>query len=154
MLNKKDKIKIEQFFDKCKTVVDDRNIATGLLHGSAVRKYEKHNDLDLFVLCSNDESKKRLQKTFDERNYIDPIFALYDNFVNNCRKPFSDGYASNMASTDEYFRFQIILSVIHGTPIYKIEKGTEVLRRAENDLRNYFGERFDGIMKSWEIKYK
>lgn len=154
-----DKIKIEEFIKTCEETVGEQNIITCYLHGSATRRYGQHNDLDLFMLCADKESKSRLNAAFeanlaDGRPYIDASFISFDNFIDSCKKPFSDGRASKITRAEEDFRIRIILSVIHGIPVYKAEKGKEILEQSKKYLEDYYGlKRFEYIMNWWEKEH-
>lgn len=159
MLNQSDKSKIDQFIRECEDTVGEQNLITCYLHGSATRRYGQHNDLDLFMLCASTESNLRLKAKFDAKSvdgrpYIDASFISLDNFIESCKKPFSDSYVSKMTKAGEEFRIKIILSIIHGIPIYKVEKGNEILEQSKKHLEEYYGsKKFDDVMRWWDKEY-
>jgi hypothetical protein len=154
-----DKSKIEQFINGCEDTIGEQNLVACYLHGSATRKYGQHNDLDLFMLCTNEESKLGLEAKFeansaDGRPYIDANFTTLEGFMDACKKPFSDGFVSKITRAGEELRIRIILSIIHGVPIYKVEKGNEILEQSKKHLEEHYGtKRFNEIMKWWEKEY-
>ncbi len=158
-LNKSDKTQIEEFVQKCISLVGEKNLITCYLHGSATRN-RKHNDLDVLALCFDNEIKSKLEEKFgykglDVRPYIDACFSSVDTFINVCKKPFSDvqNYSrlgKKIIRIHDEQRLNVTISILHGMPIYNEERGLEILKEAENYLRNSLKEEFDCFVENWE----
>ena len=148
-----DKERIPQLISGAYKIVPRGAIYTVILHGSAVTRYGTNNDLDLLVFCNKEEDRTKLEAATElSKSPLDVNFRLPSTFLDVCRKPFlkhGRGIGGKIERADEEQRYEIVISLLHGFPVYHIPEGNQLLREGRDLLKAYHGEKIWQETLTW-----